>query len=266
LLIMPTVARLNVTPMKGTRLHHPGRVDLSPTGIPGNRRFFLVDERGELFSGADDGRLVQIRADQDERTGTLHLTFPDGTAVAGPTSGVERVVVNFYGRPVSARILEGELSPAVSAFLGRDLRLVICEREGDGTDVHHLTLVSTASVEDLARRGAYTGTLDARRFRLDLELDGCEPFEEDTWHGRLVEIGGARIRVHGQIPRCRVTTQSPETGAKDWNTLTQIAKFRPRILGDGGLPFGMYAEVEVPGSVALGDRVEPSSAMPPAEG
>jgi uncharacterized protein YcbX len=132
--------------------------------------------------------------------------------------------------------------------------------------VHHLTLVSAASVEELARRGSYARTLDARRFRLDIELAGCEPFEEDTWQGRLVEVGGARIRVHGQIPRCRVTTQSPETGAKDWNTLTQIAKFRPRIPGDGGLPFGMYAEVEVPGSVALGDRVDPSATTRLAEG
>ena len=54
-----------------------------------------------------------------------------------------------------------------------------------------------------------------------------------------------------------VTTQGPETGTKDWDTLTQIAKYRPKIPGDGGLPFGMYATVERPGTVDVGDEVVP---------
>jgi len=61
----------------------------------------------------------------------------------------------------------------------------------------------------------------------------------------------------GQVPRCRVTTQSPETGQKDFDALGEIVRYRPRIVGDGGIPFGVYAVVETPGIAAVGDPVEP---------
>jgi uncharacterized protein YcbX len=63
------------------------------------------------------------------------------------------------------------------------------------------------------------------------------------------------VRIAGQIPRCVVTTQDPRTGVHDWNTLKQIAAFRPMLPDGGGAPFGMYAVVETPGEAALGDEV-----------
>jgi uncharacterized protein YcbX len=117
--------------------------------------------------------------------------------------------------------------------------------------------VSRASVAALGAGAGHHGDLDARRFRMDLELDGCEPYEEDTWDGRRVRIGQAVIRIHGQVPRCVLTTKDPDTGDKDFNTLGEIARQRTRIPGGGGLPFGMYAEIEWPGPVAVGDEVTP---------
>ena len=255
---MRSVARINTTPVKGTSLHHPDRVELTPNGIPENRRFFLVDEDGSLFSAPDLGPLVRIRADLAAVEGRLTLTFPDGATVEGAGEAVgEELVVDFYGRPVEAAIVEGPFSGALSAYAERPLRLVRSVRQGDGSDVHHVSLMSLASVAALAAGAGHDGELDARRFRMDLELDGCEPYEEDMWDGRRVRLGSAVVRLHGQIPRCVLTTKDPVTGLKDFDTLREIARQRPRIPGDGGLPFGMYAEVEEPGPVAVGDEVEP---------
>jgi uncharacterized protein YcbX len=90
---------------------------------------------------------------------------------------------------------------------------------------------------------------------MNLEFDEAEPYEEDTWDGRSVQIGAALLRVHGQVPRCRFTTLDPATGHKDFDTLTQIAAYRPLIEAPRGIPFGMYAEVQRPGSVRVGDPV-----------
>ena len=255
---MRSVARINVTPVKGTALQHPDRVELTPDGIPENRRFFLVDEGGSLFSAPNLGPLVRIRAelDADER---LTLVFPDGATVAGAGDAIgnEDLVVDFYGRPVEAATVNGPFSGALSAFADRPLRLLRSLRQGDASDVHRVSLVSAASVAALAAGAGHDGELDARRFRMDLELDGCEPYEEDTWDGRRVRLGSAVVRIHGQIPRCVLTTKDPVTGLKDFDTLREIARQRSRIDGDGGLPFGMYAEVEHTGTVAVGDEVEP---------
>jgi uncharacterized protein YcbX len=135
------------------------------------------------------------------------------------------------------------------------------DRPGDGTDIHHLTIVSSESVAELGRQAGHEGDPDARRFRMLLEVTGARvPHEEDTWDGRLVRVGEAVIRMKGQVPRCIVTTQDPATGLKDLDTLKTINRYRGVMDdgGDRGLPFGMYAEVETPGIVRVGDEVTPS--------
>ena len=253
---MPTLARLSVTPVKGTAIHHPGSATLTGVGIPQDRLFYLVDEWGELFSGSTFGPLVAIVADYDAASERLSLRFPDGAVVEASADalGAEETT-NFYGRAVAAHVVEGPFAGAISSYCARPVQLLRCDRVGDGADVEPITVVSVESVRDLAERGRYEGTLDARRFRLNLELEGCEPYEEDSWEGRHVEVGEATIEVIGQVPRCVFTTKDPVTGEKDWDTLTQIAKYRPRIAGDGGLPFGMYARVLEAGPVRVGDAV-----------
>jgi len=253
-----TISRFNVTPVKGMALHHPAEVLLGPAGIPESRRFFLVDAYGETFSGWAFGGLVRIQPEYDPASEQLSLTFPDGVVVKDETNDLgQAAVVNFYGRPVPAHEVLGSFTKAISVFAGRELRLMRCDRDGDGVDVHPLTVVGGASVRDLGSRGKRETELDSRRFRINIEFEGGEPYEEDGWDGGLVRVGSAMLRITGQIPRCVVTTQSPDTGEKDWNTLTQIAKFRPRIQGDGGLPFGMYAHVEEVGTARVGDEVTP---------
>jgi uncharacterized protein len=255
---MPTLARISVTPVKGTALLHPRSVRLTRAGIPQDRRFFFVDEWGELISGDAIGSLVRIRAAYDPSTERLSLRFPDGEELSGAADALDGAqTVNFHGRAVPAHAVDGPFSEAVSSFSSKSLRLMRCDHDGDGADVEPITLVSFESVRDLAARGRHAGELDGRRFRMNLELEGCAPYEEDGWDGLRVRVGEATIEVGSQVPRCVFTTKSPETGDKDWDTLTQIAKYRPRIPGGGGLPFGVYARVVEPGTASIGDAVTP---------
>ncbi|MEO8477961.1 MAG: MOSC domain-containing protein [Actinomycetota bacterium] len=254
---MPTLARINVTPVKGAALVHPERTELASIGIPGNRRYWLVDDRGKLFSGSSHGPLVAVRAETDGER--LRVRFPDREQIEGDGTAVgESIVTNFYGRSVQGHVVEGPFGDAWSAFAGAPVRLVRGDRDGDGPDEMPLTIVSYASVEALASGGGHAGTLDPLRFRINLEIEGCAPYEEDSWDGRRVRIGEAVVRIQGQIPRCVVTTQDPASGRKDWDTLKQIAAQRDQIPG-GGLPFGMYAVVETQGAVEVGVNVEPLS-------
>ncbi len=255
--LAPRVARFNVTPLKGTRLLHPGTVELTRLGIPGNRRFHLVDDGGALFSCGDLGLLMRLEVTWDADAGTLRIELPDGTEAVSSTQDLgTRHVTDFYGRPVPGRFVEGHAAEAIAAFTGRPLRLVCADAEGDGPDVHRLSLVSLASVADLGTRSGRPD-LDPRRFRMNLELDGCVPYEEDGWEGSSVRIGDAVVRILGPVPRCVATTRDPDTGDKDFDTLKRISEYRPLMHEPRGVPFGMYAEVERPGLVKVGDVLEP---------
>jgi uncharacterized protein YcbX len=242
--------------MKGTALQQLERVSLTEAGIAGSRRFHLIDARGRLFSGPVHGPLVQVEVDHDRTVHALTCRFPDGRVVVGADdtlgAGCE---TDFYGRSVPGHRVDGPFDEAFSAFVGQPVSLVRTDRDGDGVDVFPLTVISTASVADLGRRGGYEGALDPLRFRINIELDGCQPFEEDTWDGHRIALGEAVVRIAGQIPRCVVTTQDPNTGLRDWNTLKQIASFRRALPDRGGIPFGVYATVETPGAVAVGTEV-----------
>jgi len=257
---MPKVARLSVTPVKALALLHPERVSVTEIGIPENRLFYFVNEHGRLVNDKRAPMLMRVRPTYDPVTEWLELRFPDGSIAAGDASEVDgRLETDFWGRSVAGHFVAGSFSDAISRYIGEPLRLARCDRLGDGSDMHHLSLVSFGSVRELARRGGTDRDIDARRFRINLEVDGCEPHEEDTWDGRRVRVGDTVVRVVGRIPRCAVTTLNPDTGIKDFDTLKVIPTYRQLIEyddGGRGIPFGMYAEVEEPGTVGVGDPVE----------
>lgn len=117
-----------------------------------------------------------------------------------------------------------------------------------------VTIVSLASVQELGNRGDRK-TLDATRFRMTFDLDGCEPYEEDTWSGRRVAIGRAELLVADPVGRCVITTLDQDTGQQDFPTLKVIAGYR-ELMPSGDAPFGLFAQVTRPGIVRVGDRVE----------
>ena len=252
---MPSVARFNVTPVKATRLHHPDEVRIEPYGVVGNREFFLVDEDGRLIGGSKIGELVQIHAEYDGTADRLRLRFPDGAEVVGPAGGGdERIETNFWGRAVTARVVRGPWTDPLARFAGRPLRLARVERPGDGNDVRPITLVSLASVQELSRQGGREHPVDPRRFRMTVELDGTRPHEEDSWAGRHIRVGTSVLLVGDPVPRCVVTTQDPDTGLRDFPTLSVIKRYRG-VSEDGDLPFGVYASVAEPGTATIGAPV-----------
>lgn len=63
------------------------------------------------------------------------------------------------------------------------------------------------------------------------------------------------IRVSGPVPRCALTTRSPDTGERDLDTLRLIKGYRGVRNGEA-IDFGVYARVVRPGRVRVGDVVE----------
>lgn len=251
---MPTLARISITALKSTALRHPERVVLGPDGVAENRRFFMIDASGGLLSAPRHPGVFGIVADYDTVRERLALAFPDGTREEGSARPAdEAVTVDFWGRPTPGRLVEGDLAAALSAFVGEPVRLVRAMADGDGCDDHPVTLVSSASIRELARH-AGRDAVDARRFRMLLEIEGSSPHEEDAWEGRLLRVGGAVLRVGGPVPRCDVTQRDPDTGERDLETLRTIGAYRGRSAART-LDFGVYADVAEPGPIAVGDAM-----------
>ncbi len=137
----------------------------------------------------------------------------------------------------------GELDvacPELAAELGAGVRVI---KQNRGVfDTFPLSLLSTQALAGLGRL-AGTG-LTAPRFRPNLLVDapGGE-FPEDGWVGRVLRVGGLRMRVDQRDQRCVMITIDPPA------VLRAIARERDARLG-------VYGTTVTPGRVAVGDPVE----------
>ena len=251
---MPTVSRLAVAPVKGLALAPVDEVEVTPHGVPQDRRFYLVEESGKLVTGTRDSPLFTVRAATDDDASRLSLTFADGRELAGEVELGNAATTTFFGRPVAGHAVEGPCGAALSELLGRPVRLLRADDGGGGFDSYPVSLLSDASLEELTRQSG-DGPVDGRRFRMLVHVAGTQPHEEDEWLGRRVRLGEALVEVTERDPRCRMTTRNPDTGVRDWDSLKAIKGYRGVV--EDGINFGVYASVVEPGRVRVGDPVEP---------
>jgi len=250
------VVRISIAPVKSLGLVHPESVELLPGGVQGDRRFWLVDADGRLFDNKRSGPMMTIRPAWDEATRQLSLTFPDGSRAAGTVELGEPVAVELYGRPHPSRRVIGPWGEAISAFVGRPLTLLWSEVHATDRGVAGggVSIVSRGSLERLREEAGADAPIDGRRFRMMFEIDGVGAHAEDEWIGARVRLGAAEIVVNGDVGRCAVTSQDPDRGVADLDTLGTLALYR-REGRTEPLPFGVYGAVTAPGRVQVGDTV-----------
>jgi uncharacterized protein YcbX len=251
------VAWICIAPVKGLALRPLDRCELSEAGIAGDRQFFLVDENNRLVNSKGLGVLQQIVPDYDQAADVLTLALPDGTTVSQELVFDGTVDARFWSVELPVRVVAGPWSEAISEVAGRDLRLV--RAPGPAPDRMRggaATLLGTGSLRAMARVLG-VDDVDGRRFRMNFGVDGLEEHEEDGWLGRRVRIGEAVVVPQGNVGRCAVTTQNPDTGVPDLDTLKALAAYRAEAETTEALPFGVHVAVAEAGSVALGDPVEP---------
>ena len=260
---MPRVARLSIAPVRGLGLQHPDSIELSDMGVVNDRRFYLVDDQGRLVDRLRASQLCRIFAKTDADGTWLRMAFPDGRVVGGDVKLDEPVRTDIYNREAIGHVVRGPWAAALAPFVGRPVLLVRCDRPG-GTRIrpgetqvrNQVSILSDGSLGELARQLGVE-RVDGRRFRMLIELEGAGPHEEDGWIGGEVGIGTAVVSVTKPDARCAITTQDPDTGERDLDTLRTILRYRGFRAGDPEhkLDFGVLGEVAVPGTIAVGDEV-----------
>ena len=250
------VAWIARCPVKGLAITQLDACDLTEAGVAGDREFFLVDENDRLVNSKGLGALQQIVPSYDEDAGALTLEFPDGTTVSQQVAFDGSLSAGFWSRSVDVHVVDGPWSEAISDFAGRNLRLVRAPGPApDRLRSGAATLLGTASLRAMARVLG-VDDVDGRRFRMNFGIDGLREHEEDEWLGRRVRLGEAVVIPVGNVGRCAVTTQNPDTGAPDLDTLKALAAYRPGTDATEPLPFGVHASVVQPGRVRIGDLVD----------
>jgi uncharacterized protein len=136
--------------------------------------------------------------------------------------------------------------PALAAEFGPGVRVI---KQNRGVfDTMPLSLLSTQSLAGLGRMVGTDPVVG--RFRPNLLVDAPgHHFPEDAWVGRVLRIGGLRMRADRHDERCVMVTIDPVTLDREPAILRAIARERANR-------FGVYGSTVAPGRVAVGDPVE----------
>ncbi len=108
-----------------------------------------------------------------------------------------------------------------------------------------LNLASHAQVA--ARLGQDISPL---RWRCNIHIEGLEPWEEEGWIGKTIQVGEVEFIIRDPIKRCMATTANPKTGMRDADTLGTLNS------NWNHQNFGVYGEVTRAGCISIGDLVE----------
>jgi uncharacterized protein YcbX len=217
-------------PVKSMAAEPLEAVDASWHGLAGDRRWAFV--RPDVPRSGFPWLTMRERPDMSRyRPWFVEPDRPDASATMVTTPDGDDLDV---------------VDPTLAETLGDGVRVL---RHDRGVfDTLPLSLVTTQTVAAL---GAVVGApLDVRRFRPNLliEAAGDAPFAEDAWVGRVLHVGGLRMRVDKRDQRCVMVNVDPTTAARDPAVLRAIARERSSCLG-------VYGSTVAPGRVAVGDVV-----------
>lgn len=225
------VARVWRYPVKSLLGQQDSAIDVTASGVAGDRRYALRDPSGRLGSGKSSGRFRRIDGLLGYRAryqdGRALITFPDGTELDADDPNTSAALADALGRPLTL------------------------EREDDGShvDAGPLHLLTTASL-DWLQATLPDVRADERRFRpnLVLEAGGPEPVEQE-WIGRTLRIGEQVVlRITEPTERCGMVALEQEDLPRDPRVLRHLTR-------NAGLTFGVYAAVLTPGTIRTGDPV-----------
>ena len=214
-------------PVKSMLGEECAQVELNVRGVRGDRRFAVRSGDGRLGSGKNSTRHRHIEGLFTFRARYCddcpEISFPDGRQLRGDDPQIHRALSDALQQPVT---LVGE--HGLPHF--------------DSSPIH---LVTSASLDWL--RARLPGSrVDERRFRPNLVI--ASEWSEQSWLGKTLHIGSAKLRVSEPTERCGMTTFAQTDLPFDPKILRSIAQQADQL-------FGVYAEVLEPGRISRGDEV-----------
>jgi uncharacterized protein len=261
-----TVSSLIYYPIKACRGFEVESASVTRMGLQHDRRMMLTTPKGKFLTQREHPRLALVTPKLEN--GTVELCAPnfDSVRIGIQTSGTPVSVDIWKSKGVQAVDQGEEAAQWFSDWLGTNVRLVhfadgyvrrvnesYAVNDDDHTafaDGYPILLASEEGLADLNSR--LESPVPMNRFRPNVVVRGCGPFEEDAWN--RIRVADVELAVVKPCARCEVTTIDKDTLDRSKEPLRTLGKYRKHKLGaifgqnviplsEGTLQLGMNVEI-----------------------
>jgi uncharacterized protein YcbX len=289
--IVGSVSKLSRFPVKSMQGERLEEAKLSSRGIAGDRAYALIDsETGKVVSAKSVKLfpgILNCRAEfvEPPRSGSepppVRIVLPNGATVTSDSNYIDQALSDHFQRKVMLSkaapddftidmyhpdledfdpegrrdvVVDQKLGAALFAELGVSSPV----EAGLFFDCFPISVLTTSSLNRLNELQPQS-RFDERRFRMNVIVNADEGgFVENNWVGHQLAIGNdVRLRIEAPDARCVMTTLAQDELPKDTDILRALAKYNRIQVGDAGqlACVGVYAVVEAPGTIRVGDSV-----------
>jgi uncharacterized protein YcbX len=259
----PYLSYIYVYPIKSAGGIALQNAEVGPRGLKFDRRWMVVDKNLEFISQRKFPGLARVRVALRENS--LILSAPKFPQLQVPflLEKISVMNVRIWNDVCMAYSCGKEPAEWFSTLLEMECRLVYMpdvsnrlvdkrftslEKQVSFADSFPFLIISEASLQDLNSRMSFSLPMD--RFRPNLVVTGCPPYDEDTW--KIIEIGSLRLHVVKPCSRCVITTIDQNTGEAGKEPLRTLASYRRK--GDKVF-FGQNAVHENEIKIEVKDRI-----------
>ncbi|MCY3844784.1 MAG: MOSC domain-containing protein [Acidobacteria bacterium] len=269
-----TVAAIFRYPVKSMLGESIESAEVRDTGIAGDRVWAVRDEsRGNFMTGKRVGALMGcIGRSPESGSGVPDIELPTGEAFRADDPAAGRRLSEYLGHRVTLWPCGSPPVERAPAAGPAELEAILARAPGEPlpdlstipkdllefggrpvkpfVDLAPLMLLTSESIAAM-QRSAPEATIDVRRFRPSVMIDAParSRFPEQDWIGRRVRVGDSVWQVRMTCPRCVMTTHG-------FAGLPQDSTVMRRLVSEAGGNLGVYASVERPGRIHVGDAVE----------
>jgi len=258
-----TASSLIYYPIKACRGFEVETSSVERMGLENDRRMMVVTPEGKFLTQREHPKLALVTPTLKDGLLTLSAPNFDSLRLTVQKTGPIQPVEIWKSRGVHAVDQGDEAAAWFSDWLGASARLVhfadgyirklnpqYAVNADDHTgfaDGYPILIISEESLQDLNSR--LETPVPMNRFRPNLVVKGCKPFEEDSW--KRIRIGDVELAIVKPCPRCVVTTIDKETLEEGKEPLKTLNKFRKQA---GGAMFGQNAVPLNEGRIRVGDE------------
>lgn len=245
------IAALYRHPVKGLSPEPLDEAQLEPGGYVPDDRCLALENGPSGFNPAAAEHLPKMRflmLMKQERLARLETRFDSARRVLTIRQGGMVVAEGVVDDPAGRTAIERFFETYCAEERRGPIRLLVAPPGHRFMDSRSgfISILNRATIEAMAR-DLGRESLDPRRFRGNILLEGVPAFAEAAWPGRRLKIGSVELEITKPIDRCAATDVDPNHGRRDLRMVEALERLYNHH------DCGVYARVHAGGTLRVGD-------------